>query len=158
MLHKLILLQTWIHTHVHARAHAHTVGGEKEGGRERRWERKKCRFHYWHHLKCHRFNHIENLLSSATYCKLIKIVIWMHGKCIFAHRIFFYSWNKPEFSESVKLHTRHIWMYRAMIMHQLWRFLNSTCTDLYAATQRGGLSLTMKRENEDKLITKRNKE
>lgn len=35
-------------------------------------------------------------------------------------------------------------MYGTMIMHKLWRFLNNTCTDLYVATQKGKLSLTLR--------------
>lgn len=36
----------------------------------------------------------------------------MHGKCIFAHRIFFYFWNKPEFSQSQYNYTEG--MYECM--------------------------------------------
>ena len=43
---------------------------------------------------------LKKLSSSNFFFSLLKIAIWMLGKCIFAHRIFFYSWNKPQFSQS----------------------------------------------------------
>lgn len=46
-----------------------------------------------------------------------------------------------------------------MIIHKLWRFLNNMCINLYVVTRTGGDYLfTMRKEDEDKLVTKENKD
>ena len=45
-----------------------------------------------------------------------------------------------------------------MIIHKLWRFLNNMCINLNVVTWGAALSLTMRKEDEDKLAIKENKD